>query len=158
MNNIKDKVLRCLVEAHNEQWSAGSNVSPQTIKSSTVTELWQSKLIEKYGTRYLKKEYPALPDKPRQYRIDVVDLKNKIAYELKVSPKNPHHEFYKDIFKVALANANGTEIVKLWFCVEESAKSQLGLLGEFAQIEVKKLGFDVEVFYFKSNQSKTIDT
>lgn len=151
MNNIEDEVLRCLVEAHNEQWSVGSNVSPQTKKSTTVTQLWQSKIQEKDKSRF-QKEYPALPDKPKKYRIDVVDLKNKIAYELKVSPKNPHHEFYKDIFKVALANANGTEIVKLWFCVEESAKSQLGILGEFAQIEVKKLGFDVEVYYFKSSQ------
>ena len=39
-------------------------------------------------------------------RIDVVNVVNGIAYELKVSPNNVHMEFYRDIFKVILARDN----------------------------------------------------
>lgn len=38
--------------------------------------------------------------------IDLVDTRDGVAYELKVSPNNTHFEFYRDIFKVAVARAN----------------------------------------------------
>lgn len=147
MKKRNDKVLDCLVSTHAEAWSKGSDVSPQTKKSSKVTELWQSK-VEAIDKRRFKKEFAVLEEFPKKYRIDVVDLKRKIAYELKASKNNPQHEFYKDIFKVALANRDSKKFNKLFFCVEESAKSSLGLLGEFAETESKKLGFEVEIYYF----------
>lgn len=142
-----DKVLECLIQAHTENWSVGSNVSNQTIKSVSVTKLWQEKVIELNSQRY-QKEYVVLPDKKTNLKIDIVDLELKIAYELKVSAKNPHHEFYKDIFKIALANKDVQRFKKMFFCVQESGRKQLGLLSQFAEIESKKLGFDVEIFYF----------
>lgn len=36
--------------------------------------------------------------------IDLLDIKNGIAYELKYSHKNVKHEFYKDMFKVIVYN------------------------------------------------------
>ena len=147
MKNQNDEVLACLKKAHAEAWSVGSHVGEQTSKSTQVTELWQSK-VEAIDKRRFRKEFAVLDEFPKKYRIDVVDLKRKIAYELKASKNNPQHEFYKDIFKVALANRDSKKFNKLFFCVEESAKSSLGLLGEFAEAESIKLGFEVEIHYF----------
>ena len=40
-------------------------------------------------------------------RIDLVDTQEGVAYEPKTSPNNPHHEFYRDVFKVVIARDNG---------------------------------------------------
>lgn len=144
---IRNKVLQCLIQAHTEKWSIGSNVSDQTCKSQSVTEKWQDKVIAINDKRY-RKEYVVSSSNKISYKIDIVDMELKIAYELKVSPKNPHHEFYKDIFKIALANKDELKFKKLYFCVQEAGRKQLGMLSEFAETESKKLGFDVEIFYF----------
>ena len=143
----KDDVLECLKKAHKEKWGLGSHIGSQTSKSVDVTTEWQKLVLSIDDQRY-QKEYPILHDNKAKYRIDVVDWDLKIAYELKVSAKNPHHEFYKDIFKVALANKDQVKFKKVYFCVQEAGRKQLGLLSQFAEIESKKLGFDVEIFYF----------
>ena len=142
-----DDVLECLKKAHKEKWGLGSHVGNQTSKSVDVTIEWQNLVLSLDNKRY-QKEYPILQDNKTKYRRDVVDWGLKIAYELKVSPKNPHHEFYKDIFKVAFANRHEVKFKKLFFCVQEIGKKQLGLLSQFAEKESTKLGIEVEIFYF----------
>ena len=42
----------------------------------------------------------------------MVDFRDLVAYELKVSGENPSHEFYKDLFKVLVFNQNHN-VIKL---------------------------------------------
>ncbi len=51
----------------------------------------------------------------------MVDLEENKAYELKVSGKNCHHEFYKDLIKVITYNLyhKGNELKKLIFISED---------------------------------------
>lgn len=69
-----------------------------------VTNIWQASLKSHDASRFSVEHQIA---QNLDERIDVVDLASGIAYEMKVSPNNPHHEFYKDIFKVVLARDNG---------------------------------------------------
>lgn len=45
--------------------------------------------------------------------IDLLDLSNGIAYELKYSHKNVKHEFYKDLFKVLIFNQEPSNNIKI---------------------------------------------
>lgn len=45
--------------------------------------------------------------------IDLLDLSQGIAYELKYSHKNVKHEFYKDLFKVLIYNQDETNEIKI---------------------------------------------
>lgn len=61
-------------------------------------------------------------------KIDVVDLKEKIAYELKVSGKNNHHEFYKDLVKILTYKEYQPQefkIIKLFFISESEEITSL---------------------------------
>jgi hypothetical protein len=65
-------------------------------------------------------------------RIDIVDFDNNVAYELKVSGKNTHHEFYKDLIKILTYNEYQkveSKISKLVFISEsQGIKSLSGRL------------------------------
>ncbi len=45
--------------------------------------------------------------------IDLLDLSQGIAYELKYSQKNVKHEFYKDLFKVLIYNQDEANKIKI---------------------------------------------
>lgn len=60
-------------------------------------------------------------------KIDLVDLQDAVAYELKVSKNNTHFEFYRDIFKVAVHNQRNTrwKIKKLVFISPKEGADKL---------------------------------
>ena len=68
-------------------------------------------------------------------RIDVIDTANATAYEMKVSSSNPHHEFYKDIFKVIIYNQHHTDTLKHFVFItgEKGAQKLNEGLGEAVQ-------------------------
>ena len=73
--------------------------------------------------------------------IDFVDTIGHSAFELKMSGKNPEHEFYKDIFKVLIYNQNQTQkrnrLKKLVFLTEK--KGIVRLSSKFPQAVVDLL-------------------
>ena len=69
-------------------------------------------------------EVPVSPE--NNEKIDVIDLSTKTAYEVKVSGKNTHHEFYKDMAKVLTYNEyTEVKISKLIFLSESEGISSL---------------------------------
>jgi len=54
--------------------------------------------------------------------IDLIDSGERIAYELKMSGKNPHHEYYKDLCKVINYNIlNPDSPVKTFVFINEKS-------------------------------------
>lgn len=92
----------CAEEAHREIWSEGSDVSEQTQKAQRVCAVWQDVVIERFGSRF-EKEVSLNESGPAQ-KIDLVDFKDGVGYELKSSPKNVHMEIYRDVFKTLVFN------------------------------------------------------
>jgi hypothetical protein len=148
---MRSDVLDKLVETHNELWGAGTDVSLQTSRSYKLTRVWQEKLTSIDSKRFVA-EYVANKEAGNQsHKIDLVDAVDRVAYELKVSPNNPHFEFYKDVFKVLYANTPVKVIDKLVFCCPLAAERKLGSLAIFVTTLSKQLNLDIEIFYIKDN-------
>jgi hypothetical protein len=94
-------VIRAAKEAHNHHWHATSDESVGDTQSTAVVSAWQDALTDIDPTRF-EAEAPVC-DAAKE-RIDLIDHKNMVGYELKASGNNPQHEFYKDIFKVLTYN------------------------------------------------------
>ena len=59
-------------------------------------------------------------------RIDLIDRLTATAYEMKVSGKNPTHEFFKDVFKVLEHNLSaGGQIKRLVFLTDAAGVARL---------------------------------
>ena len=119
-------------------------MSSATRLAIEITREWQRDVTR--ANRYYKAEFPVheLGEK-----IDIVDLKRKIAYELKVSPNNTHMEFYRDVFKVLAHNQaarSGERLKQLIFLTPEKGAVRLQRgLGKVACRISKKFGFSVAV-------------
>jgi hypothetical protein len=73
-------------------WKRASGVSAQTKAAQSITKIWQGSVRGNgFDTEVL-----VAPD--LKQGIDVLVI--PVAYEMKVSQYNLHHEFYKDIFEV----------------------------------------------------------
>ena len=103
-------------EAHRRDWRATSDESTGDKQAATVTKTWQ-KSASLLAPSSIHAEVP-IGDGAKE-RIDLLDDRDLTAYELKNSGKNPHHEFFKDIFKVITYNHNHpVKIRKLVFITE----------------------------------------
>ncbi len=78
------------------------NVSAHTRSAITITKEWQDAVCNEST---IQSEVSTNNEK-----IDIVDFTNHTAYELKVSGKNAHHEFFKDLVKALTYNINHTEV------------------------------------------------
>ena len=110
--------------------------------TSLITKEWQSSLVVRDSKRFLK-EYPVDSTNQAKQLIDLVDLENAIAYELKVSENNVHHEFYKDVFKILLANSKEFKFKKFIFI---TSKKMLPPLADFSKSIAKEFNLEIEVF------------
>jgi hypothetical protein len=72
-------------------------------RAARVTVAWQRDVVRNLGPG-LVPEFGV--GEGLRERIDLVDTRDLVAYELKVSPNNTHFEFYRDIFKVIIARDN----------------------------------------------------
>ena len=158
MTNTKNIILTLLEEIHNKFWSKDNNESIQTSRAHKLTREWQNKLIEIDADRY-KAEFICNSRVKRSHKIDLVDLNERTAYELKVSPNNAHFEFYKDVFKIIYANNEVKIIDKLIFCCPAAAKAQLGVLAVFVTTLSAQLDLEIEIHYIanNNNQSNSIE-
>ena len=114
MNLIHKDVVELAALKHRQSWKKSSNVSEQTKAAQSVCRSWQQAVADNFKERF-SAEHP-VGDGFKE-KIDLVDLQDAVAYELKVSKNNTHFEFYRDIFKVAVHNAHNTrwQIKKLVF-------------------------------------------
>jgi hypothetical protein len=114
---------------HTPNWTANPTVSAATKKSQGITLLWQLELALKPELGFAA-EYPVCGAKER---FDLVDVLDRTVYELKVSGNNPHHEFYKDIFKVVIHNRNASHDTFHHFVFLTTRSGVLKLQSKLAQ-------------------------
>ena len=131
-------------DAHRRYWRATSDVGIGDRQASEVTRAWQQQILASYGNRFQAKVPVSVG---LHEKIDLVDLKSGVAYELKVSGNNPHHEFYKDIFKVVVYNqSHDAKIRRLVFITAESGAARLQKgLGRAGIKVAPQIGFNITV-------------
>jgi len=78
-------------------------------------------------------------------KIDLVDFKEKTAYELKYSGKNISHEFYKDLLKIMIYNKSidPDNIIQKFIFISEEVKI-LAFEKKPFLIEIKK-AIDIKI-------------
>ena len=115
-----NRIIEAARTARQQHWQDTSDVGIASKRAAKVTKAWQDSVV----SVDVKREVPI--GETLRERIDVVDLSTATAYELKVSANNPHHEFYKDIFKVLIYNRHhATKIKRLVFIAEKSTADRL---------------------------------
>ena len=90
-------IVQLAREAYQCGWSRTSDVSVSTRESQAISKDWQSHVRTAGGERFSCEV--KVSDEFRE-RIDLIDHMTATAYEMKVSGKNPTHEFFKDVFKI----------------------------------------------------------
>lgn len=101
MHPKMDQITQAAQKAHNDTWIMSGDASTGTKKAIIITKAWQDAALDAKKP-WIKAEYLVAPSVKQ--RVDMVDLKRGIAYELKVSPNNAHMEVYRDLFKVLVHN------------------------------------------------------
>lgn len=109
--------------------SKAYNVSTHTKSAQQITKIWQEAVVSDHIIPELRIKAGA------SEKIDIVDVANKTAYELKVSGKNVKHEFYKDLFKILIFNRNSQEfkLERFVFISEKAGINQLKKSTLFAE-------------------------
>jgi len=118
---LNDAIITAAKASHQHFWQATSDESTGDKQSAAVTKAWQN-AVESNHVRPEVLVADHLGEK-----IDLVDFSTATAYEMKVSGKNPHHEFYKDIFKVLDYNRHHPQklIGSLVFITEKAGADRL---------------------------------
>lgn len=98
-----DEIVERACAAHQLHWEMTGLVGEGDRRAALVTAAWQREVVEDLGPG-LVPEFKV--GEGLRERIDLVDTRDLVAYELKVSPNNTHFEFYRDIFKVIIARDN----------------------------------------------------
>ena len=137
------KVLEIAASAYEKFWQPSSDESTGDKSAKKVTLHWQDNVMRLYDGLYQTEvPVPSLKEK-----IDLVNLTDGIAYEMKVSGKNPGHEFYKDIFKILIFNKKSEAKIKmLVFITEKKGVEELNRgLGKEAINFAKRLNLQIEL-------------
>ena len=116
---MNSKITQAAIDVHKKYRDrTKKDVSTQTKSAIQITREWQEIICD---GKIIKQEVSVSPE--GNEKIDVVDLESMVAYEMKVSGKNAHHEFYKDIVKVLTYNLHREQksdhIKKMVFLSEE---------------------------------------
>lgn len=114
------KIIDALKGVHKKHRLVEGSVSSHTKSAQKITKDWQLQVV----SETVLSEVKVSPENSE--KIDVVDLVSQTAYELKVSGKNTHHEFYKDVFKILTYNEYKKEkILRLVFISERDGIKSL---------------------------------
>lgn len=116
LDTLIDTRLCLLNKIQDDSTIPNQHIRNRTRIANHITKKWQEKIREKLDL--VEEEVIS----GKNEKIDLVDFKKHTAYELKVSGKNCHHEFYKDLIKVITYNLNKEEnekIKKLIFISED---------------------------------------
>ncbi|MEO7933303.1 MAG: hypothetical protein ABIT76_09115 [Chthoniobacterales bacterium] len=106
--NVIDEVVGLACHCHCKGWAAGKDVGAQTRRSNTVCRAWQEEVKAKFPDRFHPEH--RLNKTGRSQQIDLVDLEDRVAYELKSSPNNVHMEIYRDVFKALVFNRRNPDV------------------------------------------------
>lgn len=136
-----NEIIEKAKAAHKQHWRATSDESIGDKQASAVTKAWQRAV----SSEDVRTEVPVADN--LNEKIDVVDLSTATAYEMKVSGKNPHHEFYRDIFKVVVYNQHHDKKLKrLVFITEREGAGRLNKgLGKAVMESCAQYGFSITV-------------
>lgn len=115
---MNSQIVQLARVAHREHWRATSDESTGDKQATAVTTAWQTR-ASLLAPGSIRTEV-AISDDAKE-KIDLVDDRDMTAYELKNSGKNPHHEFYKDIFKIITYNHKHTDKVRTLVFITELA-------------------------------------
>jgi len=119
-HRIDHKIIEAARLAHRQFWRATSDESTGDKQANKVTKAWQ-KMVASDDIRCEVPIKEGLKEK-----IDLIDHSANMAYEMKVSGKNPHNEFYRDIFKVIIYNQHhGKKLEGLVFITEQYGADNL---------------------------------
>lgn len=123
--DVIEIVVNLAAKEHQRGWGIGSDVSLQTKRSGAVCRAWQTAVKERFPDRFHPEH--RLNKTGRSQQIDLVDLHDRVAYELKSSPNNVHMEIYRDVFKALVFNLRNPEIAvhKLVFIAPEAGLRKL---------------------------------
>jgi hypothetical protein len=143
----QDEVLQAIDKIYKDRYSNEKKLSRAegNEKTTQITKEWQEAMIAKNSKRYFS-EYPVDTTQRARQLIDLVDMEGEVAYELKVSGNNVHHEFYKDVFKILFANSKQQRFKKFIFITSKV----LPTLADFTKSVSKEFDLEVEVFLLKS--------
>jgi hypothetical protein len=138
---VGNKIIESARLAYEQHWRSSSDESAGTRQATKVTKAWQQDLI----SSDIQCEVPIKED--LNEKIDLIDHSANIAYEMKVSGKNPRHEFYRDIFKVIIYNQHHADKLRgLVFITEQNGADKLNKgLGKDVQKLLAQHKLDVTV-------------
>lgn len=141
---MHDRIVELARQAHKKHWQMSGDEGTGDRLAKTITDEWQEYVRRGEPDRF-EVEVP-ISENLRE-RIDLVDMKSGVAYELKVSPNNAHFEFYRDIFKVMIArDLRLPQLNRFVFLVPAaSAKKLLASMGGVVVQVAPKLGIVIEV-------------
>lgn len=115
-------IIESLKEIHAKHRLSNGDVSAHTKSAIKITKEWQAAVCNES----ILSEVSVSPQNAE--KIDIVDLSNNVAFELKVSGNNTHHEFYKDLIKILTYNeyqTNNDKLTKLVFISESKGIKSL---------------------------------
>ena len=140
----RNRVVELARKAHQAHWRMSGHEGTGDRLAKRVTDQWQASLQAESSSRYAV-EVSIAPN--LRERIDVVDLTDGIAYELKVSPNNTHFEFYRDIFKVIIARDSGLKQIRrfIFLTPRNAANKLLASMGGAVVKDSAKFGLIIEV-------------
>jgi len=137
-------ILGMAREAYQRGWSRTPNVSASTRESQAISKEWQRRVRATDGDRFATE---VRVSEDFRERIDLIDRLSATAYEMKVSGKNPTHEFFKDVFKVLEYNVSGGGGIKcLVFITDRAGVARLqGGLSRSLLTNSHDLGFEIRL-------------
>lgn len=127
-------------------WDSSSDEAVANRYEEQVARAWRNALERKFPGR-LDFEVEPVPGEHRS-RIDAVDFVQGVAYEFKVSGKNPHHRFFRDLWKVVALNAQGGATVRrLVFVVGKPGDRELAdaFTSRVREVAAQALGIEIEI-------------
>lgn len=139
-----DEVVAAARRAHRAHWRMSGDESEGDKRAAAATKAWQDAVCRKDPRTFVAEFRIA---KHLGERIDLVDTKRGIAYEMKVSPNNAHFEFYRDVFKAIVARDHGLKkLARLVFMTPAVAAQQLraNLAGQVVR-DATRLGLRLEI-------------
>ena len=141
-NATQIDVVSMARDVYRRGWSRTADVSASTRESQAVCREWQRCVQSLDSARF---DAEVRVSEPFRERIDLVDRATATAYELKVSGKNPAHEFFKDVFKVLEHNLSGGGSIQRFIFLTDSAgvRRLRGGLGRSLLENAHDLGFEV---------------
>jgi hypothetical protein len=144
MTGTSDKIVAAARRAHEQHWRITGDESTGDKLAALVTKTWQDAVKSSDPERFVV-EFAVAPHLGE--RIDLVDIREGIAYELKVSPNNAHFEFYRDVFKAVVAKHHTLgKLERLVFLTPGPAATKLlaGLAGQVVNGS-DQLGIAIEI-------------